>query len=232
MKIKISDEVGERHKDLKIGVVFVQGFDNSKYPDDIRIMKRNAESYVKFQFRARELREHSRLKAWREVYKGYGGEGGCSAEWLIERVLKKGELPSVNALVDIYNLVSAREVIPIGGSDTDKVKGGIILKLSPGEEKFVAIGGKEEKTKKGEIVYADDEKILCRMLNSNDCDATKFTEETKNVVLLLEALGGDDMAGVKRACKDLKQIIEKYGDAEVNTYFIDGTREIELGNNS
>ena len=42
-----------------------------------------------------------------------------SAEALITRVLKAQPLPRANALVDLYNAVSVRHVIAVGGEDAD-----------------------------------------------------------------------------------------------------------------
>ena len=46
----------------------------------------------------------------------------CSAEALLARVLKGGELPRINALVDTYNAVSVRHLIPVGGEDLDRLE--------------------------------------------------------------------------------------------------------------
>ena len=66
-----------------------------------------------------------RIAAWRAVFSEFGSKPSrypSSAESLLARVLKGGELPRINALVDTYNAVSVRHVIPVGGEDLDGSK--------------------------------------------------------------------------------------------------------------
>ncbi|MCK4327604.1 MAG: hypothetical protein KAW41_03940 [Candidatus Diapherotrites archaeon] len=225
MKFAISREVARKYPGLKIGIVVVKRLDNSDYPDSIRLLKQNAEEYTKFNFRGLV---HPHLLAWREAYKKFGCDGGCSAEWLVKRILEKKALPKINKLVDIYNLVSAKNAMPIGGQDLDRICGDIVLRISPGGERFVGIGGKEEKTTPGEVVYADDEKVLCRNWNQKDCDAAKFTKETKKAVLFVDGIGGISEEAVKKTAKDLESIITEYGNGVATSYFLVGANSVSL----
>jgi DNA/RNA-binding domain of Phe-tRNA-synthetase-like protein len=58
------------------------------------------------------------LSDWDEVFKAFGAKPKrtpCSASALRKRVLKDGSLPSLDPVVDIYNAVSIRYAIPVGG---------------------------------------------------------------------------------------------------------------------
>src|ERR1700761_1255277 len=60
------------------------------------------------------------LEAWRTAYRGFGAKPQrtpCSVEALTARMLKDGHLPAVNAVVDLYNAISVRSAIPIGGEN-------------------------------------------------------------------------------------------------------------------
>lgn len=62
--------------------------------------------------------DHPHMAAWRSAFSGFGAKPSRylnSAEALIARVLKGGELPRINALVDHYNAVSVRHVVPSAG---------------------------------------------------------------------------------------------------------------------
>jgi DNA/RNA-binding domain of Phe-tRNA-synthetase-like protein len=226
MNFSVSDEVARAYADLKIGVVVVKKIDCGDYPNSLRVLKENREKYIRFNFRSTEqarfvLSEHPHLASWRAVYKSFGFDEECSAEQLIRRTLETGALPKVNKLVDIYNLVSASRVIPIGGQDLDEVRGDVTLRFSSGGEPFVGIGGKAEKTRDGEVVYADEEKILCRKWNKIDCDAAKFTSSTKRAALFVDGIGKISAESVKAALKELEGIITDCG-GETNSFFLDG----------
>jgi DNA/RNA-binding domain of Phe-tRNA-synthetase-like protein len=82
--------------------------------------------------------------AWRRVFSEFGSKPSrypSSAEALLARVLKGGELPRINALVNTYNAVSLRHVIPVGGEDLDRLRGDLrLVRAADGEVLDVAIG--------------------------------------------------------------------------------------------
>jgi DNA/RNA-binding domain of Phe-tRNA-synthetase-like protein len=41
----------------------------------------------------------------------------CSAEALRKRVLKDGSMPAIDPIVDLYNAISLRYAIPVGGEN-------------------------------------------------------------------------------------------------------------------
>src|SRR3546814_2440259 len=60
------------------------------------------------------------LASWAEAYKAFGAKPNrtpCSVDALRKRVLKQGGLPAINAVVDVYNALSLRYAIPVGGED-------------------------------------------------------------------------------------------------------------------
>lgn len=86
------------------------------------------------------------------------------------------------------------------------------LILSSGDEPFRPIGAAEgsfETTKKGEVVYRDDTRILTRAWNHRDCDETKIQDETVDFAIFVEDLGEDGDASVGQVMEDLKGLYEK-----------------------
>ena len=43
-----------------------------------------------------------------------------------------------------------------------------------------------EKTKNGEVIYSEEEKIICRYWNYRDCHLTRITENTKKFVFFAD----------------------------------------------
>ena len=73
------------------------------------------------------------LAAWDEVFKNFGAKPKrtpCSASALRKRVLKDGSLPSLDPVVDIYNAVSIRYAIPVGGENLAAYSGAPRLTLA------------------------------------------------------------------------------------------------------
>jgi DNA/RNA-binding domain of Phe-tRNA-synthetase-like protein len=116
-----------------------------------------------------------RIATWRRTFSEFGSKPSrypSSAESLLARVLKGGELPRINALVDTYNAVSLRHVIPVGGEDLDELAGD--LRLVRAED--------------GEVVWRDDAGVTCRRWNWRQEPRTRLTEATKNAFFVFDSL--------------------------------------------
>lgn len=60
------------------------------------------------------------LSTWDDVFRAFGAKPKrtpCSASALRKRVLKEGALPPLDPVVDIYNAISIRYAIPVGGEN-------------------------------------------------------------------------------------------------------------------
>jgi DNA/RNA-binding domain of Phe-tRNA-synthetase-like protein len=116
-----------------------------------------------------------RIAAWRAVFSEFGSKPSkypCSAESLLARVLKGDRLPRINALVDIYNAISLKYAIPVGGEDLDQLVGD--LRLVRAED--------------GEVVWRDDVGVTCRRWNWRQEPRTRLTEATKNAFFVFDQI--------------------------------------------
>jgi DNA/RNA-binding domain of Phe-tRNA-synthetase-like protein len=209
-----------------IGIVTARGVNNQGDSRELEGLLRGAEEKTRRDFASFEsCGEHPHIKAWRKAYKKFGVDPHqyrCSAEALLRRVLKGDSLPHINNLVDIYNYISLTYVIPIGGEDMDKIKGALRLSFAEGTEPFIQLNGIEsDPPEKGEIVYKDDEGVLCRRWNWREADRTKLTEETKNAIIVIDALSPMERGAVREAADDLAGLIRRFcgGDIDVDITF-------------
>ncbi|NIO44280.1 MAG: hypothetical protein GTN36_01865, partial [Candidatus Aenigmarchaeota archaeon] len=154
----------------------------------------------------------------------------CSVESLLRMILKGTSIRHINKIVDIYNYVSIKHIIPVGGDDADRVEGDIILKFANGTEKFIGLGSQELKNpRSGEVIYLDDKEVLCRRWNWRECDKTKMTEDTKNVLLVIEGLPPVTKEKIEEAAKELVSLIAKFCGGEASYYLLNkNNSEIEV----
>lgn len=71
-------------------------------------------------------------------------------------------------LTDLYNTISIKHQIPLGGGYPDKYQGAPFLNRVTGKEEFVTAAGGEtvvENPPAGEIVWYDDGGVTCRRWN-------------------------------------------------------------------
>ncbi len=108
------------------------------------------------------------LSDWDEVFKAFGAKPKrtpCSASALRKRVLKDGSLPSLDPVVDIYNAVSIRYAIPVGGENLAAYSGAPRLTLADGSEPFDTFKEGQpvmEHPEPGEVIWRDDLGVTCR----------------------------------------------------------------------
>jgi len=88
-----------------------------------------------------------------------GVKVGESPLWLQVALWKFGEAV-INNVVDVTNYLLFTEGNPMHAFDLNKIKGKVRVKSAEGGEKFKALNGKEYTLEKGDLVIADDEKVL------------------------------------------------------------------------
>ncbi len=208
------------YPDITIGVLVGRGLDNKILNGDLLRLQKEALTAAQAQIGDQPATKHPHISSWRELYRSFGSKPSDyrpSAEALIRRALKTGKLPRINNAVDLYNVVSVKHVIPMGGFDTDNVEGDIYLRKSDGGEKFLPLGASEHvKTYPGEVVYADDARILTRRWNYRDADETKITEDTTNLVMFIDASPSIGVGKVESALNELINLLKEACGGEMN----------------
>jgi len=134
------------------------------------------------------------LDAWNDVFRAFGAKPKrtpCSAEALRKRVLRDGTMASLDPVVDLYNAVSLRYAIPVGGENLAAYVGTPRLLLADGTETFDTYKeGKpaEETPEAGEVIWRDDTGVTCRRWNWRQGVRTRLSVADKEMWFILESL--------------------------------------------
>jgi len=224
MKFTIDNKIFEKYPDLNIGIVIARGIDNTEASSEMIELLRNEEKRIKQEFNSEILSDQPKIKIWRETYSSFGAKPKkyrCSVENLYRMILEGIELKHINKIVDIYNYISIRHTVPVGGDDVDKVEGDIRLKIANGTEPFIELNSEETKTPKpGEVVYVDDKEVLCRRWNWRECDKSKMTERTKNATIVVEGLPPTTQEHIRDITNELVELIKKYCGGETQIFIL------------
>ena len=165
--------------------------------------------------------DHPHIAAWRAAFSAFGAKPSkypSSAEALMARVLKGQPLPRVNALVDLYNAVSVRYVVPVGGEDADRLDGALRLSVTAGGEPFDPRGdGNEvEQLQAGEVVWRDDVGVTCRRWNWRQGRRTQLTEDSTRAFFVFDRLDGLPVSELHRAADELSAaLLERWPDCRL-----------------
>lgn len=215
--IEVTDEVGERYPTLQIRLVVARGLNNDiPWPDTTRQL---AALSAEFQAGTWEPRSETdpEIASWFDVYRSFGvnpRRNRPSVDALGRRIRRTGELPNINSAVDSYNAVSVRHGLPAGAYDMGAVSGPVLLRTARDQDVFIPLGEPDEREtpQPGEIVYAQDHRVLTRHWNYRDSDLTKLTETSRDAVFLLERVDGDAVsdARMKDAQEELAALIRPH----------------------
>ncbi|MFK4071703.1 B3/4 domain-containing protein [Streptomyces sp. NPDC029674] len=211
--LTVSDEVRALAPGFTHVAIEARGLVNGPSTDETSALLDEAARRLAVRLDGRAPHEDPHMAAWRAAYTAFGAKPSRtrnSAEALAKRALADGGLPRINALVDVYNAISVAHLIPVGGENLDRIKGGMRLVRATGEEDFVTAAAGEpvvEHPDAGEIVWCDDEGVTCRRWNWRQGPRTRLTEESVNAIFLLEGMGPD--AGLEAAGAELAELLAK-----------------------
>lgn len=212
-KFIIEKDFLEIFPEAKIGVLVCEGIDNH-IKDEGRYEEYLNESCKKALIHVSnpEFTENPIIRTWRDAFYKFKTKKGarCSIEALLKRISKGGEIGCINPLVDIYNGISLKYGVPVGGENIDAFVGDNRLTVADGNEEFITLGSdKSEPPYPGEVVYKDDAGAICRCFNWRESVRTMLTEDTKNAFMCIETVSGEGNDVMEQALSELKKMIEE-----------------------
>lgn len=145
------------------------------------------------------------LLAWNEVFKAFGAKPKktpCSAEALRRRVVKEGGITAIDPVVDIYNAVSIRYAVPVGGENLAAYQGQPQLTRADGSEFFDTVKAGEPATESpepGEVIWRDDLGVTCRRWNWRQGVRTRLDSHAQQMWFILESLPAMPLSALQEA---------------------------------
>ena len=210
----ITGEVFARFPGYVRGVVLAYAVTNAPSPDELVALLRDAEASVRQQLKIETLTEHPRIKSWREAFRAFGAkpsEFRSSIEALARRVLRNEPLPTVNALVDIGNLLSLRHLVPTGGHAIDGLTQDICLRAATGNETFTPFGtALVESPLAGEIIFAEGNQVLTRRWVWRQSNHTLLLPTTQSIEFNVDGLPPIPSSEVETICNELIELIQRF----------------------
>ncbi|MBJ3814932.1 B3/4 domain-containing protein [Shimwellia pseudoproteus] len=134
------------------------------------------------------------IDAWNETYRAFGAKPKrtpCSADALIKRVLRDGAIPPIDPVVDLYNAISIRYALPVGGENIAAYCGQPRLTVARGDEPFDVMKDGEpviEHPDAGEVIWRDDRGVTCRRWNWRQGVRTRLSADNTAMWFVLESL--------------------------------------------
>lgn len=226
--LRITEDIFAKYPGTLLGIVIVHDANNSGEHSDVMNALRQEQDECRKKFANIQITEHPQIVPWREAYRQFGAKPKdypSSIENLIRRVIKGYTIPHINTLVDIYNVISLRHVVPVGGEDLDTIRGEVLLTFAgPNEASIRLLGEKEERPPHpGEVIYKDDNGAICRRWNWKEAERTKLTADTRNAFLVTEGLPPVDRSSIETIVQELATQVQKYCGGSVSSHVLDAS---------
>ncbi len=145
-----------------------------------------------------------------------------SIEALLRRAMKGGEPFRIHPLVDFYNAVSLRHVLPAGGYDLAEIEGDLEVRPTRDGDTFRALDqAAPEPVPAGELAYACGGDVLTRHLVWRQSERALIRPETRDAVLVSEAIDGVADEALDAAATDLRRGLEDWFGAGTQVHRLD-----------
>jgi DNA/RNA-binding domain of Phe-tRNA-synthetase-like protein len=208
-------EIMERFPSVVGGVLYASGVTNGAAPAELTAAFHAEQSSVRERLGQAALSELPTLAAWRGVFRSFGVNPTryrSAAEALLRRLTKQGDIPSINVLVDLANLVSIRYALPVAVFDQRGVVGGTTVRLAHGGEPWADLGSSEtEHPEPGEVIFADDdEQVSARRWCWRQSRASAARDDTTEILVTIEGHHPAAPDDVDRALRDLDALLGTY----------------------
>jgi DNA/RNA-binding domain of Phe-tRNA-synthetase-like protein len=153
------------------------------------------------------------LNAWRGAFRKFGVDPTqyrSACESLFRRLTKKGDVPFINTLVDIGNLISLRYSIPVAVLDRSALNGVLTVHFSDGTEIFNMLDDveAEKHPQVGEVIFSDEAKqVMARRWCWRQSNESAARETTRQVLIVTEGHHENAPQDIQSAVNDMQALL-------------------------
>ncbi len=237
MRFLVENKVFDQLENVCFGVVVARGIDNVTNKQEIKDMLGKSIKDISEQLSNENIKEHPKIMPYRNAFLKLGfnpNKFAPSVEALISRIVKKGQLPGINNIVDLVNAISIKYILPIGAHDIAPLNDDITVRFSVDGDSFIPFGAAEpELITPGELIYASGHNVKTRRWIWRQSEAGKITEKSSNIFFPIDGFVNDNYDSVIAARDELARILKNLFNCAASVGFIDThNRSMSLNQNS
>ena len=216
----------EDYPHLVAGVIVAIGMANGPTADALRVKYLAEQAAVKSRIGSTPLSELPSLGAWRRAFSAFGvspTKYRSAAEALLRRLTKKGDIPCINTLVDIGNLVSIRYGLPVAIFDTRQIATPITVHYSDSSEHYTELAtGETMRPEAGEVIFSDLTKmVVARRWCWRQSATSAASDTTTDAVITVEAHHENGRAAIENALADLLALLAEHAGGQFDSAVLD-----------
>jgi DNA/RNA-binding domain of Phe-tRNA-synthetase-like protein len=213
------------------GVIVASGLRNGPTPPALQAAYLDEQKAVIARIGSTPLSEIPSLAAWRGVFRSFKVDPTqyrSAAESLLRRLTKKGDIPSINVLVDLGNLVSIRYGLPVAVFDLRAIQRPITVHFADGSERFTTLNQAEvEHPEVGEVVFSDATKLgVARRWCWRQSEESASREDTHEAVITVEGHHAEALADVRSALDDVLALLKQYAGGDYQSALLGSAKTL------
>ncbi len=190
--MEIESSLRERYPGLDVKELVLSKVEVRLSTPELVAFKRSKQEEIRMKIPSLDAVKDQRIiRAYRDFYWKVGidpTKTRPAGEALVRRILSGRDLPTINTLVDSYNLASAETMISIAAFDNLKIhRDHLLMRTAAMGESFAGIGmASPVSLEGGEVVIEDcmQEKLIA-VYPYRDADESKVAEVTKEVLFMM-----------------------------------------------
>lgn len=225
MKYTIDKSVFSLNPNIKFGILVGNNIKNSPTTEDDEIRLRNAENKMKDEIKPEEIRNLHNVSLYRDVMQKSGinpNKYPPSTEAMFKRIVKGGQLPVINALVDLCNAVSIEQGISLGGHDLKDIHDDLEVRYSRKGDIFLPFGSENyEDVQEGELIFTSGNIVQTLKWVWRQSELGKVTLNSSDVFFQLVGFEYEEGSSLHEAMNGIEQLIIDRFKGKCRRYLVD-----------
>jgi DNA/RNA-binding domain of Phe-tRNA-synthetase-like protein len=214
---------------LRGGVLIADGV-NPAYADLAAISAAFSaeQAAVRAKIGATPLSEVPSLAAWRAAFRRFGADPTkyrSAAEALLRRLTKKEDIPNINPLVDLGNLISIRYGLPVAVIDRAQVATPITVRFAAGDEAYYELGNTSAVyPDQGEVIFTDTRgTVIARRWCWRQSAESAASVNSRDLLITIEGHHERAADDVSAALHDLAAMLQTHVGGQMRVETLWGT---------
>lgn len=225
MKYTIDSSVFELNPEIKFGILIGNNIKNSDTRPEDEERLRAAEAKMRGEIKPNEIRDLNNVRLYREVVKSSGinpNKYPPSVEAMFKRIVKGGQLPVINALVDLCNAVSIEKVISLGGHDLIDIHEDLEVRYSRKGDVFLPFGSEEyEDVEENELIFTSGNVVQTNKWLWRQSELGKLTLNSTDVFFQLVGFEYEEGSSLYEAARDIEELVTNRFQGTCKKYLVD-----------
>ncbi|MCT4620306.1 MAG: phenylalanine--tRNA ligase beta subunit-related protein [Marinisporobacter sp.] len=225
MKYSVDPWVFDKNPDVCFGIIIGKGIKNSLTTEADANCLMQSEEHLKNILTVENLKKHPDIAVYRDALRNVKinpNKFMNSVEAMCKRVVKGGSLPRINAMVDLCNAISLKEVISLGAHDLADIKYDLEVRPSKEGDKFLPFGGNEfEDVPLGELVFTSGNEIQTRQWLWRQSELGKITETSTDIIFQLVGFKGYHQMKFENAMKAVEELVQNRFNGITKLFLVD-----------